>query len=78
MKGYRSTIEKRELTDNLIHKIQITTDEESLFLVVEYMDGRFIIEKNFKNNYIGLEAMNQTCEKFDTEEKIKQYLGIGE
>jgi hypothetical protein len=78
MKGYRSTIEKCELSDNLIHKVQITTDEEKLFLIVDYMDGRFVIERNFKNNIMGIERMSQERDKFNTEEKIIQYLGIGD
>lgn len=78
MRGYRTTIEKRELTEELVHNIQLTTDEETLFLVVDYKGGRFIIERNFKNNYIGVEQMNRTCEKFDTEEKVIKHLGLGE
>ncbi len=78
MKGYRTTIEKKQLSDDLVHKIQLTTDEETLFLMVVYKDGRFIIERNFKNNYIGIEQMSRICEKFNTDEKVIKHLGLGE
>jgi len=78
MKGYKTTIETRDLTDLLKHKIQITTDEERVFLVVDYMGGRFIIEKGFKNNYIGLGQLERECERYNTEDKVVKYLGLGE
>ena len=78
MKGYKTTIETRDLTDLLKHKIQLTTDEERIFLVVDYIDGRFIIEKGFKNNYIGLSKLERECERYDTEDKVIKYLGLGE
>lgn len=77
MKGYRNTIEQCVLTTRLVHKLQITTDEEDLFLIIDYMDGRFMIEKRFHNNFWGVEQMNVERNKFNTEEKVIQYLGIG-
>lgn len=71
-------LETNTLTPRLNHKIQLSYDEERVFLVVDYMSGRFIVEKNFKNNYIGLELLGKECEKFNTEEKVIKYLGLGE
>lgn len=77
MSGYKKIIEKVKMSDKLMHKIFITADEEKVFLNVEY-DGRFKIEKQFKNNVIGLFDMESVREKLDTEEKVLHYLGIGE
>ncbi len=78
MKTHRSILEKNTLTDNLFYQLQMSSDEERIFLVVDYMDGKFIIEKNFKNNYIGLDLLDRECEKFNTEAKVTKYLGLGE
>ena len=59
MIGQRTVIEKRELTKNLVHKVAITNDEKKVVLVVDYMDGHFIIERSFRNNYIGLSQLKQ-------------------
>jgi len=77
MKGYKRVIEKYELSTSLIHKVSISTDEEKVFLNVIY-DGRFQIEKMFKNNVLGLNDLQRTRDKFNSEEKVLTYLGIGE
>jgi hypothetical protein len=79
MRGYRNTIETNQITDDLLHKIQITSDEEKVFLVVEYKPGKsFTIEKHFNNNYIGLALLEQEIERFNTEDKVIKYFGLGE
>ena len=78
MRSYRTTIEDNKYTDRLSHVISITNDEERLYLKIDFMSGRFIIEKNFQNNSIGLEELDQISKNLDTEEKVCEYLGIGE
>jgi len=78
MKSGRTTIEKNEITDNLTHNILISRDEEYVFLNVNYLDGRFVIEKSFRNNHADLEKMNSKIKDFDTEEKVIAYLGLKE
>lgn len=77
MAGYKRLIEKYSLTEKLVHKIYLTVDEEQLFLNVEY-DGRFKIEKVFKNNALGLNSLKKIQDSLDTEEKVLYYLGIGD
>jgi hypothetical protein len=77
MKGYKRIIEKDEISDMLNHMISISTDQERIFLNVEY-DGRFTIEKMFKNNSLGLMDLHLTREKLDSEEKVLKYFNIGE
>ena len=72
----RTVIEKSELTENLIHKVAVSSNEERVYLIVEYMEGHFVIEKTFKNNFTGLEMMRTVSERFDTEEKIREYLNL--
>jgi len=79
MKGYRQTIEQLDLTEKLTHKVSVSRDEEDIFLTVKYQDGKrnFLVEKTFRNNYIGLERLTEARNKFCTEESVLDYLGIG-
>ena len=74
----RVLIEKKQLSDNLLHKISISKDQEDIFLNVDFMNGKFTIEKSFKNNFGGLHMLETTCEKLDSADKIFRYLRIGE
>lgn len=76
MRYKRTLIEEKQITDKLKHIIMISNDEEIMFLTVDYMNGRFIIEKSFQNHYMGLERMKDATDKLDTEEKIVEYLGL--
>ena len=76
MTDYRITIEKNKLSDNVLHKISISSDEESVFLVIDYMDGKFVIQKTFRNNPMGVSEMEAVMRSLDDEEKIKKYLKI--
>lgn len=77
MNGYKKIIEKYDITDNLKHIVSISTDEEKLFLNVEY-DGRYTVEKMFKNNSLGLMDLQMTREKLNNEEKVLKYFGLGD
>ena len=77
MKGLRKTLETTDLSDSLSHTIQISNDEETVYLKVKYLD-RFLIEKMFRNNYFGLEDLKKVQKTLDTEEKVVQYLGLGD
>ena len=78
MNKFKTTIEVDKLTDKLAHRIAVSGDETTVYLTAEYDDGNrnFLIEKIFKNNYLGLEDLRVAKKKFDTEEKVLEYLGI--
>ena len=78
MSGMRTTLETNELSENLSHKVQISSNEETVYLVIRYMEDRFLVEKMFRNNFFGLEDLRKMQEKLDTEEKMIQYLGLGD
>lgn len=71
-------LEEFEITNNLKMSISVTLDEERVYLDVDYMDGKYKIQKIFKNNYIGLEKLSVARNQFNTEESILEYLGIKE
>lgn len=73
----RVLLQNKQITKELLHKISISKDEENIFLNVDLM-GRFSIEKKFKNNFGGMHLLEIECEKFNSEDKVFKYLGMGE
>lgn len=69
-------IEEESVTDNLTVTTSIGYDEVSIYLTVNYMQGKFTIQKSFRNNYMGLEEFEIEKNKFRTEEDVKKYFGI--
>ena len=73
-----TVIENRQITKDLLHQISISENQEKIFLTVKFLSDRFVIEKSFGNNFIGLNEMSEVCEKLDSEAKVFRYLRIGE
>lgn len=69
-------IEEENVTDDLTVTTSIGYDEVSIYLTINYMQGKFTIQKSFRNNYIGLEEFEIEKNKFRTEEDVKKYFGI--
>ena len=73
----RVLLQTKQITKELLQKISISKDQESVYLNVDLM-GRYKIEKTFKNNFVGLHLLELECEKLGTEDKVFRYLRIGE
>lgn len=76
MKIKKIMIEKKIITDNLNYELMSSINNETIYLKVDYMNGKYIVEKTFNNNYLGLARMNKEIIKFDKEEKVIKYLGL--
>ena len=72
----KQVTETLEATDNLKLTTSVTLDEEQIYLDVDFMDGKFTIQRSFTNNYIGLEELGNAIEEFKTEEAVKNYFGL--
>lgn len=69
-------IEENQITDNLKLTVSVTFDETKVFLDVDYLDGKFTLQKSFSNNFIGLEELAEAKSQFNTEESVKLYFGL--
>lgn len=67
----------QQITKDLLHKISISKDMEDIFLNVDFMNGKYTIEKKFKNNFGGLYMLDRECENLGSEDKVFRYLRIG-
>ena len=66
------------ITPNLVHRILISSDEQNMFLYIDYMQGKYIIEKIYKNNTFSLEEMNFDIQSFNSEKSIIKHFNIGD
>ena len=76
MDGFRTVIEKREISDNLTMKLSLSSNEDMVYLNIDYRKGKFTIEKVFKNNTFDLEEMDKEISGLDSEEKVRLYLNL--
>lgn len=75
---HRTEMEEKQINDNLKVKTSMSQDEAVIYLNVDYMQGKFTIEKTFKNNYFGIEELELTMEQLGSESKVRKYLRLGE
>ena len=78
MKGFLKLIETDKITDNLEHKVYMCPGQDNVILSIELNGGKSKIEKIFNNGYFGKQQMAKCKKKFDTEEKVCNYLNLGE
>jgi hypothetical protein len=74
---HRKVIDQSVIEDeNLVITTLMDYNEEKIFLKVDYLDGKFIIEKQFRNNYIGIDEFEKTKNNLMSEESVKAYFGM--
>ena len=69
-------IEEDKVTENLTVTVSITFDESKLYLDVNYLQGKFTVQKHFINNYIGVDRLTKAKEEFNSEKAAKAYFGL--
>lgn len=72
----KSKLESRKISDNCYINTYITYDEKKYILEINYMDGKFVSEKEFFNNYKGVGLMEETKGLYNNENDVKNYFGI--
>jgi len=72
----KKLIKEENVTDNLTITTSMTYDEQRIFLQVDFMKGKYTLEKSFRNNYLGLEDYDIEYSNLNTEEKVKNYFGL--
>lgn len=79
MKDYNKQtqeIEKIEITDNLLLSVSVTFDETEVYLNVNYLDGKYTIQRSFTNNYVGLDQLEAAKKEFNSEEAVQAYFRL--
>jgi len=72
----RRITEEVKISNNLKHTLAVSLDESEIYLKIEYMKGKFSIEKTAKNNIAGLEELEIAKNELDTESKVRLYLKL--
>ena len=75
---HRTEMDEIEINENLIITTSMSQDESIVYFNIDYMQGKFTIEKTFKNNYFGIEELEMVMSELDSEEKVRKYLRLGD
>lgn len=78
MQNSQTVLEEDQITDNLKLTTSVTFDKAKLYLNVDYMNGKFTVQKYFLNNYKGKEELQKEKNKISNESDVRKYLGLGE
>ncbi|MDD5650807.1 MAG: hypothetical protein PHF86_10405 [Candidatus Nanoarchaeia archaeon] len=68
--------ETKQITEKLVQIISLSPNNENIRLTIQYMNGKYIIDKSFQNNYFGKKELEQAKKNFDTEEKVKKHFNL--
>jgi hypothetical protein len=72
----KSKLEERKISDKSSVSIYITDDEKSYIFEISYLQGKFISQKIFSNDFDGIAKMEEIKDAYKTEYDIKEYFGI--
>ena len=72
----KSKLENYPLSDNCFLNIYITYDEKNYVFEIDYLDGKFVSEKQFANNYQGIAQMEEVKSQYRNEDDVKRHFGI--
>ena len=72
----KSELEKIEISDDSFLKVYITCSEDYYILELNYLDGKFIAEKSFRNNIDGVSYMEEVKNLYRSEDDIRRYFEI--
>lgn len=72
----RNKLEEIKISENCKVNIFISMDETSYILQINYLDGKFISEKSFANNFNGIASMEEVKNFYKSENDVKRYFGI--
>lgn len=67
-----------DIDKDLKGSISISNDEAIVFLDINYMNGKFLIQKSFKNNNLGLLDLECNINRFDSVNSVRKHLGLKE
>ncbi len=61
----RLPVKTIKVSDKLVLKVSRSLENDSLFLTINYLGGKFSLEKVFKNNVNGNEGLDKAIKDFN-------------
>jgi len=72
----KTFLEEKKVSEQCSLNTYITYDEENYVLEINYLDGKFVAEKQFSNSINGVARMEETISQIKNENDVKRYFGI--
>lgn len=72
----KSKLEQVKIGDNCFLNTYITNDELNYILEINYLDGKFVAEKQFSNDFNGIAYMEEVKSLYRNENDVRRYFGL--
>lgn len=72
----KSKLEEVKIGNSCFLNTYITNDELSYILEINYLEGKFVSEKKFSNDFNGIAYMEEVKSLYRNENDVKRYFGI--
>jgi hypothetical protein len=69
-------LEQQKIDTNCVIKTFLTPDERYYILQLSYMDGRYVAEKSYTNDVVGVGYMEEFKQLHRSEYDFKKYFGF--
>jgi hypothetical protein len=74
--SYKIELEQQKIDHNCVIKTFLTKDERYYILQLNYMGGKYVAEKTYSNNMIGVGYMEEFKQLYRNEYDFKKYFGF--
>lgn len=74
--NHKSKLEEVKIGDNCFLNTYITNDELNYILEINYLEGKFVAEKHFSNDFNGIAYMEEVKSLYRNENDVKRYFGL--
>lgn len=72
----KSKLEEVKIGESCFLNTYISHDELNYILEINYLEGRFVAEKQFPNDFNGIAYMEEVKSLYRSEDDVKRYFGI--
>jgi len=74
----KSKLEEKKISDQAKLVTYVSYDDEHLYFEINYLNGKFVSEKVFPNNYKSVELIEELKQQYRNEHDVKKHFGIGQ
>lgn len=72
----KTKLEVKKISGDCFLATYITQSEQNYVLEINYREGKFVSEKMFPNNYLGIAEMEEIKNQYKDVNDVKKYFGI--
>jgi hypothetical protein len=76
MQELRTGLQKTTITDSFYYELSKSLNGDHIYLKIDYLNGKYLIERTFKNCLSGRDDLEDALKNLGNEQGLKKYLNI--